>query len=115
MIILTATLVLSLALNIFFLVYVRWLLKKLLFLSENIGDIMSSMSVFSKHLESIHSLEMFYGEPTLKSLIQHSKQVVSDIELFEEIYTLFNEEADEEKLKQIFEEMDKDAEDQVKT
>ena len=60
------------------------------------------MSTFSSHLEAIHELESYYGDTTLGNLIKHSKQVVREIELYKDIYTLFNEE-DEEKLGKLFE------------
>ena len=95
-------LVLSVGINIFLMVYLRWILKKMAFLSENIGDLLSSIGGFSKHLEGIYELETFYGDTTLKNLIQHSKNVVKDIELYKEIYTLFQEEDDVE-LEKLFE------------
>tara|TARA_Y100000310_G_C20466804_1_gene708053 strand:+ start:91 stop:441 length:351 start_codon:yes stop_codon:yes gene_type:complete len=91
MIALIILLVLSIALNVFFVVYLRWLLKKLSFLSESIGDLLTSISGFSKHLESIHELETFYGDTALKNLIVHSKQIVRDVEIYKEIYTLFHD------------------------
>ena len=109
MIILLLLLVLSVGLNVFLVVYLRWILKKLAFLSENIGDLLSSMNSFSKHVESIHNLETFYGEPVLKNLIEHSKQIVQDIEVYEEIYTLFNEN-DEEFLNMIEDEFNAEQE-----
>tara|TARA_Y100000034_G_C6677493_1_gene297695 strand:- start:60 stop:398 length:339 start_codon:yes stop_codon:yes gene_type:complete len=102
MILLIAALVLSFGINVFFVIYLRWLLKKLVFLSENIADLLSTMDGFSKHLESIHELETYYGDTTLGNLIQHSKQIVSDIKLYKEIYTLFHDE-DEEGLEELFE------------
>ena len=91
MIILIILLVLSITLNTFFIVYLRWLLKKFSFLSENIGDMLTSISGFSKHLESVYELETFYGDTTLKNLIGHSKQIVKDVEIYKEIYTLFHD------------------------
>ena len=102
MIALSIILVLSLAVNIFFIVYLRWLLTKFAFLSENIGDIISSMSTFSEHLGAIHDLETYYGDTTLENLVQHSKQIVREIEIYKDIYTLFNEENDAE-LEKLFE------------
>jgi len=102
MITLIILLVLSIGINIFLITYLRWVLKKLVFLSENIGDLLSSISAFSKHLEGIHELETYYGDLTLKNLIRHSKQLVKDIEMYEEIYTLFHDEGDIE-LERIFE------------
>ena len=95
-------LVLSVGINIFLIVYLRRILKKMAFLSENIADLLSSLGAFSKHLEAVYELETFYGDTTLKNLIQHSKNVVKDIELYKEIYTLFHEEDDIE-LEKLFE------------
>ena len=39
---------------------------------------------FSKHLSDVYSLEMFYGDETLKSLMDHSSQLserLSNIDL----------------------------------
>ena len=103
MIALIILLMLSVGINAFFIVYLRWLLKKFAPISENIGDMLASMNGFSKHLESIHELEMYYGDSTLKNLIEHSKRIVKNIEIYKDIYTLFHED-DEEGLLDVFEE-----------
>ena len=58
---------------------------------------MGSVRNFSEHLQSLHELEMFYGDTTLGHLIEHSKQLVEDMKNFEEIYTLLEEEPDDGK------------------
>jgi len=103
MIILIALSILSVGINVFFIIYLRWLLKRFAPISENIGEMLASMNGFSKHLESIHELEIYYGDPTLKNLIEHSKRVVKDIEIYKDIYALFHED-DEEELLNVFEE-----------
>ena len=102
MIALVILLLLSITMNIFFIVYLRWLLKKFAPISEGIGDMLSSMSGFSKHLESIYELETFYGDTTLKNLIRHSRQIVKDVEIYKDIYTLFHDDEDID-LKELFE------------
>ena len=94
MIIIVILLALSVTLNIFLMVYLRWLLRKFAFLSENIGDLLSSVTGFSKHLESVYELETFYGDATLKNLINHSQQIVKDVEIYKEIYTMFHDDED---------------------
>ena len=101
MIILTLLLTLSVGINIFLFVYIRWLLIKLAFLSENIGDMLTSMTTFSKHLDAIHELETYYGDTTLGNLITHSKRIVEEIEIYKDIYTLFSD--DDKELEKIFE------------
>jgi len=46
-------------------------------------------------------MEMFYGDPTLQSLIEHTKMVVSDLEAYRNKYSLdsqslFVEESEEQ-------------------
>jgi len=102
MITLVIILTLSMIANIFFIVYLRWLLKKFVFLSENIGDMMASLATFSDHLGSVYELETFYGDATLEGLIRHSKEVVKEIGIYSDIYTLFSDE-NEEELEKLFE------------
>ena len=68
-------------------------------------DTLDNLSEFSKHLQSVHELETFYGEPVLQDLIRHSRQMVEDIEVYKEIYTLFEE---DEEGQEEFEEEEKD-------
>ena len=84
-------LTLSVALNIFLIWYARKLLINLAYISETIMDTLDNLSEFSKHLQSVHELETFYGEPVLQDLIKHSKQMVEDVKVYKEIYTLFEE------------------------
>ena len=90
-------LTLSVALNGLLLWYIRQTLRRLLFASENFAWMMSSIKNFSQHLKSLYELEMFYGDTTLGHWIEHSKQLVEDMENFEEIYTLLEDEPDDGK------------------
>jgi len=88
-------LILSLGLNGLLLWYIRQTLRKLLFASENFGLLKDSIDSFKNHLEGIYELEMFYGDDTLGGLISHSKDLVEDMQRFEEIYTLTEEDEDD--------------------
>ena len=90
-------LVLSVGLNVLLLWYIRQTLRRLLFASENFAWLMGSVRNFSEHLQSLHELEMFYGDTTLGHLIEHSKQLIEDMKSFEEIYTLLEDEPDDGK------------------
>jgi hypothetical protein len=94
----TMILIISILFNIFFVFYTRWLLKNLSFLSENIVNVLETIEIFSTHLSAIHELEIFYGDDTLQNLIKHSKQVVDEIKLYKDVYTLTNDELDLEDL-----------------
>ena len=90
-------LVISVGLNVLLFWYIRQTLRRLLFASENFAWLLNSITNFSEHLQSLHELEMFYGDTTLGHLIEHSKQLVEDMKNFEEIYTLLEDELDDGK------------------
>ena len=90
-------LVISVGLNVLLFWYLRQTLRRLLFASENFAWLLNSITNFSEHLQSLHELEMFYGDTTLGHLIEHSKQLVEDMKNFEEIYTLLEDELDDGK------------------
>jgi len=83
---LVVSLVLSVALNILLLWYIRKVLYKLLFVSDNIDDLLDSTRKFSEHLARVHNMETYYGDQIIKNLIDHSKEVVAEIEEFEKVY-----------------------------
>ena len=95
MIALITILILSLAVNALLVWYIRKMLTKLLYVSDSIGSLMVSAKNFSDHLDGLHAMEMYYGDQTRGALIDHSKQVIEDIREFEEIYTLTNEDLEE--------------------
>ena len=72
------------------------MLTKLLYVSDSIGSLLVSAKNFSNHLDGLHAMEMYYGDETLGSLIKHSKQVIEDIKEFEDIYTLTNEDLEDD-------------------
>jgi len=89
-------LLLSVSLNAMLIWYIRRMLQKLLYVSDSIGSLLMSAKDFSNHLQGLHELETYYGDETLGALIRHSKQVIEDINDFEDIYTLTNEGLEEE-------------------
>ena len=88
-------LIISVVINLFFVWYVYTLLKKLLFVSENIEDFLDTLQEYSNHIESVYSMETYYGDETIDRLLQHSKEVVKEIKAYEEIYTLMEDEQED--------------------
>tara|TARA_R110002110_G_scaffold46815_4_gene141104 strand:+ start:278 stop:619 length:342 start_codon:yes stop_codon:yes gene_type:complete len=102
MIELTIILTLSVALNIFFIFYLKWLLKNFTFLSENVYNLLETVDTFSNHLSAIYELETFYGDETLQNLLTHAKQVVDEIGTYKDIFTITS---DEEQIGDLFNEI----------
>lgn len=82
----------SVPLNVLFVWYIRKMLQKLLFVSDNMSDLLRTLSAFSSHLEQLHEMEMYYGDETLAHLIRHSKAVVRYVEEYKSIYALLEDE-----------------------
>ena len=93
-------LIISVVVNLFFIWYVYKLLKKLLFVSDNIGDFLGILSDYSDHIERVYNMETYYGDATIENLLEHSRAIVKEVETYKEIYELAydeDEELDEEK------------------
>ena len=79
------SLFISLALNGLLVWYAVKVLQKLSYVYDNISALQDINSSFIDHIESVHAMEMYYGDPTLMNLIKHSKLIVEQYETFNEI------------------------------
>ena len=86
--------VVSIAFNVALMWYNREAVRKIVFFSDSIGDMMGYFKEFQVHIESLYEMEVFYGDATIKGLIDHTKFMVEEIENFEEIYSLTREEGE---------------------
>jgi hypothetical protein len=64
--------------------YLRQLTQRLTFIYDNIGDVSDIIANYRTHLKSVYSMEMFYGDETLKYLVDHTRSVSSLLEDFED-------------------------------
>ncbi len=85
--------IVSAIINVIFLFYVKWLLTTIKSISEDLVVLSEKISDYVSHVGSLHELEMFYGEPTLQSLMSHGKDLVKDIS---EVDLIINEEGGDE-------------------
>jgi len=83
--------VLSLAINVLMVLYVRFLLQKFLFVAENHGVLRASITDFTDHLRTLRSRPLFYQDDEFRRLFQHSREVEDAIEQFREIAELLPE------------------------
>ena len=87
---------LSLVVNIALLWYILSSLKQYEELDEDIGTILDKTFALEEHLITIYQMEMFYGDETLRSLIEHTKETVTDLENYRFKYSLGTSEYDDE-------------------
>ena len=64
--------------------YLKQLTQRLTFIYDNIGDVSDIIANYRAHLKSVYSMEMFYGDETLKYLVDHTRSVSSLLEDFED-------------------------------
>tara|TARA_Y100001963_G_C6468929_1_gene303578 strand:- start:17 stop:310 length:294 start_codon:yes stop_codon:yes gene_type:complete len=76
----------SILVNVLLIWYITSLLKKFLFITNNVEDLSDSLTGLAEHMENVHSLETFYGEPVLQNLLKHTREVVEDIDRYKSIY-----------------------------
>ena len=79
--------------NILLIWYIKKMLKELVFSSDNILQLQVSLADFASHLNTINDQETYYGDPTIEALIQHSQEIVTEINDFQDIYSPSRDEA----------------------
>jgi len=87
--IVTVLLLASLALNFIGYWYVRKALTKLLFVSDHLDYMDTSLKAFKANLDAVYEAERFYGDETLEALCLHAKEVANDIDMFSEIVEIY--------------------------
>ena len=73
-------LVFSVLFNTVLVLYSRHLLAQLREISLDLVGLKDVMSSYVSNLSVVYESEMFYGEPVLENLVNHSKDVATEIE-----------------------------------
>ena len=73
-------LVASVGINIFAFWYIRDILGRLTWISQNIDDIAEVVKVYKEHLRAVFRLEQFYGDQEMKGLIEHTRATIEMLE-----------------------------------
>ena len=91
-IILYLVLTISVFFNVALIIYTRGAIIRLLSISEEMGDFQQMVNAFAKHLKAVYELDMFYGDETLQGLLDHAVSFNEQLDTFEYIYSLTEEE-----------------------
>ncbi len=101
----------SMVANILGFWYIRRLLSKFIFISQNLGDLVSLVMNYKSHLQSIYKLEQYYGDEDIKFLISHTNSLLEMLEDYEDVYSIsIPLEIDEQEGEEIEQENNLDAE-----
>ena len=79
-IILGACLGVSVLINVVLIRLASWQSKDLTVVSDNIGDLVEIIESYRKHLKSVYELDSFYGDETLKGLMEHTNALRTILE-----------------------------------
>lgn len=74
--------------------YILKLRTELSSVSEDLEKFFKKIDDYEKHVDQLHSMEMFYGDQTLQDLIRHSREMINEIIDLQERYFLEEEEED---------------------
>ena len=85
---LALALIVSIIVNISTVWYIRRILSKLFFVSQNIGDLVDLINIYKNHLKSIYQLEMYHGDATIEFLMSHTTSLLEMLEDYEDIYSI---------------------------
>ena len=76
--------IVSTCINLLALFYVRWLIRTIATINEDVENLTSLVSEFAEHTKSVYELEMFYGDETLEALMKHASRLsekLTDLDL----------------------------------
>ena len=82
---------LSASINIILVWYVRRIIREIVPLHENAGVMLEELEDFCEHVEGITELPVFYGDPTIKGLLQYSRAAADSIRVYREGFIFENE------------------------
>ena len=85
---LIAGIIFTIIIAAFLLWYVRKLLGKLLFISENINDLVVMVQNYQEHLERVYNMESYVGDPAIEYLIKHTNSLIDMLEDYQDVYSI---------------------------
>ena len=78
--------------NVFLIWYIRELLLRFSYVEENSVFFYNAIVEYQDHLETVYNLPMYYGEETLKNLMDHTIEIKENSENLKIIFDLREEE-----------------------
>ena len=88
---LSAILFLSVIINIGLIAYARAVVIRILATSEELSDLQRMIDSFATHLQAVYQLDSFYGDETLRGLLEHTISLNEQMDTFDYIISLTEE------------------------
>ena len=84
----------SIIINGFAVWYIRELLIRFKFYSENTGQLFINLQEYTDHLQRVNQMEVYFGDPTIQGLLEHSRDVTVTVAEYLDIFSLEEEDLD---------------------
>ena len=68
--------------------YIRELLKRFRYLSDNSFMLKEKVERYRQHLSAVYELPTFYGDETMRGLMAHTQDLVAELQELEEVFFL---------------------------
>ena len=94
--------------------YSRSVFSKIYVASEEASKVFTMIDSYESHLRSVYELPSFYGDETLSSLLEHTKDMSGFLKQYEEVYS-FTQPDLLEQLKEVENKMEEQDDNQEKT
>lgn len=86
--ILYISLAFSLVVNIALIWYLREVVKRFSLLGIESNNLLNVIDKYLEHLDSVYQMTTFYGDSTIKGLLDHTSDVKNDLQILREIFIL---------------------------
>jgi|TARA_R110002012_G_C11274410_1_gene569869 hypothetical protein len=79
--------IISLGISALLFTYAKKVIAPMLAASEESAEMFTRINSYSEHLKSVYELPTFYGDDTLASLLEHTKELFAFLQRYEDIYS----------------------------
>lgn len=73
---------LSLLFSLVLLWYTRNLIEYITLFTDDSREVSNSLRDYLGHLKNVYNMDLFYGDATLESLLEHTKNVTEELDAF---------------------------------
>ena len=88
LIVISLVCIVSIAMNVVMVMYSRNYLSRLINASNVATEILVRMDAYREHLTKVYETPTFYGDETLKNLLEHTNDLSAEMTKYEALYSL---------------------------
>ncbi len=74
-------------------IYARVVVVQLLSIADELADLQKMIDAFASHLKAVYELDSFYGDETLRGLLEHAISFNEQMDTFDYVVSLTTEDS----------------------